>query len=669
MTDRLLENTALAETVRRGLELAASARGELPLSSTDLLVALARVDHNAEGWARLALHTRAPDRIEAARWPDPDQPTTATWNGVPLTASAAKALQTAERLSYEYELIPLSVVTVALGLIADPASGAGRALVSGTGTTHAELVELVQEALGGGRFVDLDLSAPVECISTSGSEPSGEIPSGPAPPPRQPAATIPLHRRWDWPRVRSLLYAAALAYFAVGLATGVPTTLRDDGIISALTFVVVAAVFGYFAARHLRRGFDATAVAERKAIARRRAVNHDRNVAARPTGHWLTAPPSYDARALDLLRRAADLHPAATTTRAHVATALADDHPIPAPADDGESATPIVLNHGADALVLLASDELASCLADAERLAQSYAMRHVEPGHLAAAVAHSATGDLGRTQAFLRQTFHDHFHGLESVLVPVAGRAPTASATPPPLPLPPSVGPGVASPPDRMGSPLVLRASYLVLAALLLLSLGGLIADVPARVRDAGRIKHGERALHDGRHEDAYRLFALVARAEPRSFRASEGMACAAAQNFDLDRWADAEEVALWMGMPLHFAGTCLAEKDAASFHLVVADQAAMIMPAAPPADRAVTSGGPLKIVRTTRSISEVAALSSCQAGPRRLLRLAEKQARFALETLGMTLADPEVVVAILRRCLPEWPAGEVRTRVEGWVS
>jgi hypothetical protein len=215
MADRLLDMTVLAEDVREALVLAATKRRG-SLTTALLLVEVMRVNRDASGWVRISLQSRSFDQIDPAEWPDPGRQSAATWEDVPLSEDLAAALRIAARLVDEYRLVPVPTVALVLGLIADPASGAARALVEGAGCTHAELVDLIQDNLAGSRFESLDLR------HHSDREPDiAAVCRAPAPRVR-PVASVPqrfvhgLQERWDWQRAKSLLAGLALLALGVG---------------------------------------------------------------------------------------------------------------------------------------------------------------------------------------------------------------------------------------------------------------------------------------------------------------------------------------------------------------------------------------------------------------------------------------------------------------------
>jgi hypothetical protein len=122
-----------------------------------MLLALMRADIHAD-WGRIWLETGSVEAIARVRARDPDETTSSGWRGRQITATLARALLVAARVSKEYDLEPMSVGVLVLGLVADPASSAARALGVGNGVDHKLLVRLIQEALIGIELEGLDLS-------------------------------------------------------------------------------------------------------------------------------------------------------------------------------------------------------------------------------------------------------------------------------------------------------------------------------------------------------------------------------------------------------------------------------------------------------------------------------------------------------------------------------
>jgi PQQ-like domain len=191
------EDLVLSETVAAALRLAATERpAGRPLTTGCALSALARTDLS-NGWQRIWLHTGDPLLLGLAGEPDLsdaepagglgtaglDQtgpqatPVSDRWEGVPLSKAMANSLKLLKRVSSVYGLVPAPSGVMALALVADPASGAARALLRSGGLSHAELLELVQSDLLG-----TTLNGVRDLISGSGAR-------------RSPAARAPADRR------------------------------------------------------------------------------------------------------------------------------------------------------------------------------------------------------------------------------------------------------------------------------------------------------------------------------------------------------------------------------------------------------------------------------------------------------------------------------------------
>jgi hypothetical protein len=672
MAGRLLDVMVLAEDVREALALAATKRGDGSLTTAQLLVEVMRLDRDASGWARIALYCRSPNEIDPAQWPDPRGDGSTTWEDVPLSEDLAAALRIAARLVDDYDLVPMPTVVLVLGLIATPDSGAARALLEGTGCTHAEVVELVQDSLAGGRFESLDLRNPSERDS---GVPAARRTSAPL---TRPAVSAPrryirgLGERWDWQRVKSLL--AGLAFLggaggAVAVMVGGEVDATGATRVAVyLVYVGIAGVCLFHGVRRLRRAADSGAVAQRRRAERRRQVDGTRNVAAREVARSLSGPPTYTERLLEVLRKAADdaASSGTTTTREHVAVALGDKYELPATGTDEARSAEVLLNPEGDRLVLSVSQELAACLTQSERLAQTFAMNLVETGHLATALAFSVSHDLDDVRSRLRRYFGEDFVGVEEVFAPGATQASTGGhATPPPRILMSERTAGLRS----AGRRSFLRVCYLAGALLLLWPIGRLLADAPRLLTDAGHLRHAVQALHQGRNEDAYRVFSEVADRRHESVIALEGRACAAARVGDLDRWAVSAQVALASGMPQRAAGFCLRPAHAARFHLVVAEGTAIIVPSPPPSG-ARREGFTLAAVPSGDRVVDVIMEASCSAGVGGLPTYAAGQARVALRLARYySLANPSKVADRLRACIQVWPLSPSRDAVAKLVA
>jgi hypothetical protein len=114
-----------------------------PLDTKNLFIALEESDSQSE-WQRLWLETGDVEFRASLDFSDPEPGSSGNWNGVPLTGTCTRSLQVAVLIATAYGLRPVPIGTVALGLAADPNSGAARMLMIGS-LNHSELIELLQE--------------------------------------------------------------------------------------------------------------------------------------------------------------------------------------------------------------------------------------------------------------------------------------------------------------------------------------------------------------------------------------------------------------------------------------------------------------------------------------------------------------------------------------------
>ena len=147
MTAPPLSGRPLTETVESALHAAAAQAGRhgRPVDTKALLVALMDADPNG-GWSRIWLNSRSREAIEQADYQDPPRPG-GQWNNVPVTGACVSALDTAWRVSQQYQLIPLQLGVLVLGLIDDKSSAAARVLNITNQDQQMRMAELVQNHL------------------------------------------------------------------------------------------------------------------------------------------------------------------------------------------------------------------------------------------------------------------------------------------------------------------------------------------------------------------------------------------------------------------------------------------------------------------------------------------------------------------------------------------
>lgn len=170
-----LHDVPLATTVVAALGLAAARGDRQPLGTFDLLLAI--VDTDSTGaWDAVQLHASYVALADAARFPDPDADCSGAWAGVSLTGTATRALATAARIAGEFSMLPLPGGVLALGLLADPASGASRALLAEAEIDHDALLEIVQDDVLDVHLEGLDLAAPRAVAEGASQPPAADEP-------------------------------------------------------------------------------------------------------------------------------------------------------------------------------------------------------------------------------------------------------------------------------------------------------------------------------------------------------------------------------------------------------------------------------------------------------------------------------------------------------------
>jgi hypothetical protein len=174
--------------------LAGEKAGGRPVGTHDLLVAIMRSDESGE-WHRIWLHCGDDVDIAANPVRDTNCEPAGAWAGIPLTRMSVHALDVSKRLSDRYRFSPLPVGILALGLVADHASGASRAL--GRGIGRGELLVLLQDAILGVTLNDLEsllpkLLAESRTADTDPVEPQRGLPLPPSPylPSSSPAPSV-----------------------------------------------------------------------------------------------------------------------------------------------------------------------------------------------------------------------------------------------------------------------------------------------------------------------------------------------------------------------------------------------------------------------------------------------------------------------------------------------
>lgn len=188
MVTDVLAGAPLHPTVVTAFRAAGARVAPHPVDTRDLLVALMRADASGK-WSRVWLHTGDIDAIASAVVLDPATGSSAAWETIPVTDTCAVALDIGGRLASRYNLWPLPVGLVALGLVADDSSAAAQALCAGV--THAELLRLLQSEIVGMPLSGIEAILPTVEARAREAHRSGH-------PASSPVRTVASQRRPRW---------------------------------------------------------------------------------------------------------------------------------------------------------------------------------------------------------------------------------------------------------------------------------------------------------------------------------------------------------------------------------------------------------------------------------------------------------------------------------------
>ncbi|WP_433597583.1 hypothetical protein ACQPXH_20485 [Nocardia sp. CA-135953] len=151
------------------------------MDTRDVLVALMRAD-SPGAWHRIWLHAGDADAVAGKVVIDPNTASERSWEHIQLTQTCSMALDVAWRLTYRYNMWPLPVGILAIGLVADDSSAAAQALRDG-GLSREELLDFLQSDILGVPLNGLDTILPTVSAESraahaagSGSPPAGSLP-------------------------------------------------------------------------------------------------------------------------------------------------------------------------------------------------------------------------------------------------------------------------------------------------------------------------------------------------------------------------------------------------------------------------------------------------------------------------------------------------------------
>ena len=150
LNSRELTSSAVDAIVRAASQLPPNK----PLDTKTLFLALETSDVQAE-WQRLWLEAGDPAALAAMQADDPQPDTGGIWREIKLTGTCTKALEVAAAISETYDMQPLPIGALALGMVADPQSAASRTLCRG-GLSRSALIGLIQEITVNFRLTGLD---------------------------------------------------------------------------------------------------------------------------------------------------------------------------------------------------------------------------------------------------------------------------------------------------------------------------------------------------------------------------------------------------------------------------------------------------------------------------------------------------------------------------------
>ena len=151
-----LDRRPFNEAVIRALDRAVERSGSRhPVDTRDVLLALMEGDPYSE-WERVWLRFAGPESVASAVVGDPVGEPGAGWGSASLSVTCCAGLALAVRLAEAYGPGPVSIGVATLGLVANPATAAARALTRGDDRRHPALLESVQESIVGGSLNDLD---------------------------------------------------------------------------------------------------------------------------------------------------------------------------------------------------------------------------------------------------------------------------------------------------------------------------------------------------------------------------------------------------------------------------------------------------------------------------------------------------------------------------------
>jgi hypothetical protein len=151
-----MSDVSLADASMAAFRLAADRSRDQELTTGQVFAALSKVD-GLVGWSRLWLSTGAPEILDLEAASDA-RGARISWQGLVITEDLSRALQLLAQACVAFDLAPATPGLVALALVADPHTGAARALTQ-RGLSHDDLLEIIQTDLIGTKLEGFELLA------------------------------------------------------------------------------------------------------------------------------------------------------------------------------------------------------------------------------------------------------------------------------------------------------------------------------------------------------------------------------------------------------------------------------------------------------------------------------------------------------------------------------
>ncbi|WP_062989202.1 hypothetical protein [Nocardia anaemiae] len=196
-----------------------------PVDTRELLVALMRADAPV-AWHRIWLHVGDADAVTGKVVVDPNTCGEQSWEDIQLTQTCSVALDVAWRLTCRYNMWPLPVGILAIGLVADDSSAAAQALRDG-GLSREELLDLLQSDILGVPLIGLDTILPTVSAESHAAHAARSGPPAGPPPSAPMIAPTDVDPEY-WRRRRQVDIAVLVAAVLMIVVLSVAYAIRHD---------------------------------------------------------------------------------------------------------------------------------------------------------------------------------------------------------------------------------------------------------------------------------------------------------------------------------------------------------------------------------------------------------------------------------------------------------